>query len=106
MAENFNTVSGGQGPGGLDRALGNLVAIRQALASPDPQVRIRALKDALQRGEEGAQLLIKALHEDREWEVKVCCLGNTPEIRQCPARAGSKGVPASPTSSWRYSSKV
>jgi len=70
VAENFNTVSGGQGPGGLDRALGNLVAIRQALASPDPQVRIRALKDALQRGEEGAQLLIKALHEDREWEVK------------------------------------
>jgi hypothetical protein len=70
VAENFNTVSGGQGPGGLDRALGNPVAIRQALASPDSQVRIRALKDALQRGEEGAQLLIKALHEDGDWEVK------------------------------------
>ena len=70
MAENFNTVSGGQGPGGLDRALGNLVAIRQALASPDPQVRIEALKEALHHGEEGAQLLIKALHEDGDWEVK------------------------------------
>ncbi len=70
MAENFNTVSGGQGPGGLDRALGNLVAIRQALASPDPQVRIEALKEALHHGEEGAQLLIKALHEDGDWEVQ------------------------------------
>jgi hypothetical protein len=70
VAENFNTVSGGQGPGGLDRALGNLVAIRQALASPDPQVRIEALKEALHHGEEGAQLLIKALHEDGDWEVK------------------------------------
>lgn len=70
MAENFNTVSGGQGPGGLDRALGNLVAIQQALASPDPQVRIEALKEALHHGEEGAQLLIKALHEDGDWEVK------------------------------------
>ncbi|WP_414405504.1 pentapeptide repeat-containing protein [Synechococcus sp. R65.1] len=70
MAENFNTVSGGQGPAGLDRALGNLVAIRQALASPDPQVRIEALKEALHHGEEGAQLLIKALHEDGDWEVK------------------------------------
>ena len=70
MAENFNPVSGGQGPGGLDRALGNLVAIRQALASPDLQVRIEALKEALRHGEEGAQLLIKALHEDKDWEVK------------------------------------
>jgi hypothetical protein len=70
VAENFNTVSGGQGPGGLDRALGNLVAIQQALASPDPQVRIEALKEALHHGEEGAQLLIKALHEDGDWEVK------------------------------------
>jgi hypothetical protein len=70
VAENFNTVSGGQGPGGLDRALGNLVAIQQALASPDPQVRIEALKEALRHGEEGAQLLIKALHEDGDWEVK------------------------------------
>jgi hypothetical protein len=70
VAENFNTVSGGQGPGGLDRALGNLVATRQALASPDPQVRIEALKEALHHGEEGAQLLIKALHEDGDWEVK------------------------------------
>jgi len=33
-------------------------------------VRIRALKDALQHGEEGAQLLLKALQEDKEWEVK------------------------------------
>jgi hypothetical protein len=70
VAENFNPVSGGQGPGGLDRALGNLVAIQQALASPDPQVRIEALKEALHHGEEGAQLLIKALHEDGDWEVK------------------------------------
>jgi hypothetical protein len=70
VAENFNTVPGGQGPGGLDRALGDLVAIRQALASPDPQVRIEALKEALHHGEEGAQLLIKALHEDGDWEVK------------------------------------
>ncbi|MFS8809977.1 pentapeptide repeat-containing protein [Synechococcus sp. R65.1] len=54
----------------MDRALGNLVAIRQALASPDPQVRIEALKEALHHGEEGAQLLIKALHEDGDWEVK------------------------------------
>jgi hypothetical protein len=50
--------------------LGNLVAIQQALASPDPQVRIEALKEALRHGEEGAQLLIKALHEDGDWEVK------------------------------------
>ena len=33
-------------------------------------MRIRALKDALQHGEEGAQLLLKALQEDKEWEVK------------------------------------
>ena len=68
--ENFNPGLGGQGPSGFDLAMGGLVAVRQALASPDPQVRIRALKDALQHGEEGAQLLLKALQEDKEWEVK------------------------------------
>ncbi|MFS8740938.1 pentapeptide repeat-containing protein [Synechococcus sp. W70.1] len=68
--ENFNPGLGGQGPSGFDLAMGGLVAVRQALARPDPQVRIRALKDALQHGEEGAQLLLKALQEDKEWEVK------------------------------------
>lgn len=33
-------------------------------------MRIRALRNALQHGEEGAQLLLKALQEDKEWEVK------------------------------------
>ena len=33
-------------------------------------MRIRALRNALQHGEEGAQLLIKTLHEDKNWQVK------------------------------------
>lgn len=70
MSENFDPVVGEQGSGGLDPVVGGLVALQQALASPDPQVRIRALKDALRHGEEGAQLLIKVLHEDEDWQVK------------------------------------
>ena len=70
MAENFDPVLGGQGPGGFDPVMGGLVAIQQALASPDPKVRIRAIKRALQYGAKGADLVIQALRNDPNWEVQ------------------------------------
>ncbi|MGY2880952.1 pentapeptide repeat-containing protein [Thermostichus sp. OS-CIW-33] len=70
MAENFDPVLGGQGPGGFDPVMGGLVAIQQALASPDPKVRIRAIKRALQYGAKGADLVIQALRNDHNWEVQ------------------------------------
>ena len=71
MAENLDPVLGGQGLGGFDPVMGGLIAVQQDLASSDPKVSIRALKDALRYGEKGAQLLIQAMQQDGDWEVKL-----------------------------------
>jgi len=71
VAENFDPVLGGQGPGGFDPVMGGLVAIQQALASPDPKVRIRAIKRALQYGAKGADLVIQAMQKDPNQEVRL-----------------------------------
>ncbi|MGY4529799.1 hypothetical protein ACVWZI_001692 [Thermostichus sp. OS-CIW-28] len=70
MAENFDPVLGGQGPGGFDPVMGGLVGIEQALGSPNPKVRIQAIKGALRYGSRGAELVIQALRNDPNWEVQ------------------------------------
>jgi hypothetical protein len=50
MAENFDPVLGGQQPAGSDPVMGGLVGIEQALGSPNPKVRIQAIKGALRYG--------------------------------------------------------
>ena len=104
--ENFDPVLGGQGPGGFDPVIGGLVGVRQALASPDPQVRIRALRNALQHGEEGAQLLIKTLHEDKNWQVKFTAWEALLKSHNPQHVQAAKAYRIPPTSSWRCSSKV
>ncbi|MGY2946597.1 pentapeptide repeat-containing protein [Thermostichus sp. MS-CIW-34] len=70
MSENLDPVLSEWGPGGFDPVMGGLVALQQALASPDPKVRIRAIKRALQYGAKGADLVIQALRNDPNWEVQ------------------------------------
>jgi hypothetical protein len=70
VAENFDPVLGGQGPGGFDPVMGGLVGIEQALGSPNPKVRIQAIKGALRYGSRGAELVIQALRNDPNWEVQ------------------------------------
>ena len=70
MAENFDPVLGGQQPAGSDPVMGGLVDIEQALGSPNPKVRIQAIKGALRYGSRGAELVIQALRNDPNWEVQ------------------------------------
>jgi len=70
MAENFDPVLGGQQPAGSDPVMGGLVGIEQALGSPNPKVRIQAIKGALRYGSRGAELVIQALRNDPNWEVQ------------------------------------
>ena len=70
MAENFDPVLGGQQLAGSDPVMGGLVAVEQALDSPDPKVRIQAIKGALKYGSRGAELVIQALQNDPNWEVQ------------------------------------
>ncbi|MFS8900513.1 pentapeptide repeat-containing protein [Synechococcus sp. H60.2] len=70
MAENFDPVLGGQQLAGSDPVMGGLVAVEQALDSPDPKVRIQAIKGALKYGSRGAELVIHALQNDPNWEVQ------------------------------------
>ena len=70
MSENLDPVLSEWGPGGFDPVMGGLVALQQALASPDPKVRIRAIKRALQYGAKGADLVIQAMQKDPNWEVQ------------------------------------
>ncbi|MFS8899150.1 HEAT repeat domain-containing protein, partial [Synechococcus sp. H65.1] len=70
MAENFDPVLGGQQLAGSDPVMGGLVAVEQALDSPDPKVRIQAIKDALKYGSRGAELVIQAMRNDPNWEVQ------------------------------------
>jgi len=71
VAENFDPVLGGQGPGGFDPVMGGLVGIEQALGSPNPKVRIQAIKRALQYGAKGADLVIQAMQKDPNQEVRL-----------------------------------
>ncbi len=50
--------------------MGGLVGIEQALGSPNPKVRIQAIKGALRYGSRGAELVIQALRNDPNWEVQ------------------------------------
>ncbi|MFS8855215.1 HEAT repeat domain-containing protein, partial [Synechococcus sp. H55.2] len=70
MAENFDPVLGGQQLAGSDPVMGGLVAVEQALDSPDPKVRIQAIKGALKYGSRGAELVIQAMRNDPNWEVQ------------------------------------
>ncbi|MFS8871371.1 pentapeptide repeat-containing protein, partial [Synechococcus sp. R5-15] len=70
MAENFDPVLGGQQPAGSDPVMGGLVGIEQALSSPNPKVRIQAIKGALRYGSRGVELVIQALRNDPNWEVQ------------------------------------
>ncbi|MFS8886220.1 pentapeptide repeat-containing protein [Synechococcus sp. H70.2] len=70
MAETFDPVLGGQQLAGSDPVMGGLVAVEQALDSPDPKVRIQAIKGALKYGSRGAELVIHALQNDPNWEVQ------------------------------------
>ena len=71
MSENLDPVLSEWGPGGFDPVMGGLVALQQALASPDPKVRIRAIKRALQYGAKGADLVIQAMQKDPNQEVRL-----------------------------------
>ncbi|MFS8903788.1 pentapeptide repeat-containing protein [Synechococcus sp. H60.4] len=70
MAETFDPVLGGQQLAGSDPVMGGWVAVEQALDSPDPKVRIQAIKGALKYGSRGAELVIQAMRNDPNWEVQ------------------------------------
>jgi len=66
---NYDPVIGGQEIS-LSPVLGGIEAIKSALRSNDYEVRIRALNDALNYGEDGANLLITVMKKDKDWRVQ------------------------------------
>ena len=70
MTENLDPVLGGQQQVRLDPVLGGLSTIKRALLSTDPEIRIKALQDALIFGNDGANLVIERMEKDPVWEVQ------------------------------------
>jgi len=66
---NYDPVIGGQEIS-LSPVLGGIEVIKSALRSNDYEVRIRALGDALKYGEDGANLLMTVMQEDKDWRVQ------------------------------------
>jgi len=54
----------------LSPVLGGIEAIKYALQSDNYEVRTRALEDALNYGDDGANLVITVMKEDKDWRVQ------------------------------------
>ncbi|WP_247218227.1 pentapeptide repeat-containing protein [Synechococcus sp. C9] len=65
----YDPVIGGQEIN-LGPVIGGIEAIKYALQSDNSEVRMRALEDALNYGDDGANLAITVMKEDKDWRVQ------------------------------------